>query len=198
MKYSIAATLLSLPLIGHASDGLGLSVRVGPSYPLDEDTRDASADVGINAGLRYQLPFPGLLTSLIGTSSSIDLEGFQAKDGSDKINYLGLTYQEQIRFSLGPVRPYAGLGVGAYRIGVDLERTVTTTSTFDPGSGQQPIVTTTNSTEGASDNGIRFGGRAMVGVELPWGLFTELSAVVITKLDEVNTNTINLAVGLRF
>jgi len=197
MKYSIAATLLSLPFISHASDILGLSVRVGPSYPLDEDTRDASADVGYNAGIRYQLPFPGLLTSLIGTSSSIDLEGFQAKDGSDKINYLGLTYQEQIRFSVGPVRPYAGLGVGAYRIDVDNERDVTTTSTFDPGSGQL-ITTTSTATVGTSDDGIRFGGRAMVGVELPFGLFTELSAVVITKLDEVNANTINLAVGLRF
>jgi len=197
MKYSIAATLLSLPFISHASDILGLSVRVGPSYPLDEDTRDASADVGYNAGIRYQLPFPGLLTSLIGASSSIDLEGFQAKDGSDKINYLGLTYQEQIRFSVGPVRPYAGLGVGAYRIDVDNERDVTTTSTFDPGSGQL-ITTTSTATVGTSDDGIRFGGRAMVGVELPFGLFTELSAVVITKLDEVNANTINLAVGLRF
>jgi len=197
MKYSIAATLLSLPFISHASDILGLSVRVGPSYPLDEDTRAASADVGYNAGIRYQLPFPGLLTSLIGTSSSIDLEGFQAKDGSDKINYLGLTYQEQIRFSVGPVRPYAGLGVGAYRIDVDNERDVTTTSTFDPGSGQL-ITTTSTATVGTSDDGIRFGGRAMVGVELPFGLFTELSAVVITKLDEVNANTINLAVGLRF
>ena len=198
MKYhSIAATLMTLPFVAHASDGLGLSVRVGPSYPLDEDSRDLTADVGLNAGLRYQLPFPGLLTSLIGTTSNIDLEGFQAKDGSDKINYLGLTYQEQIRFiAAGSVRPYAGLGVGAYRIGIDTETSVTTTTVIQ--NSGQPITTTSTSTVDGSDDGIRFGGRAMVGVELPFGLFTELSAVVITKLDEVNASTINLAVGLRF
>ena len=198
MKYhSIAATLMTLPFVAHASDGLGLSVRVGPSYPLDEDSRDLTADVGLNAGLRYQLPFPGLLTSLIGTTSNIDLEGFQAKDGSDKINYLGLTYQEQIRFiAAGSVRPYAGLGLGAYRIGIDTETSVTTTTVIQ--NSGQPITTTSTSTVDGSDDGIRFDVLAMVGVELPFGLFTELSAVVITKLDEVNASTINLAVGLRF
>lgn len=192
MRTSLAA-LLIIPCAAHASEALGLSVRGGASYPLDEDSRDLTADIGYNAGIRYQLPFPGLLTSLIGTTSGIDLEGFQAKDGSDQINYLGLTYFEQVRFaSMGRVVPYAGLGVGAYRIGIDSERTVST-STIIQGS-----VFTTNTMVDESDDGIRFGGRAMIGVELPWRLFIELSAVVITKLNEVNASTINLAVGLRF
>jgi len=194
MKLSFAIPLLTIPFAASASEGLGLSLRIGPSYPLDADTREFTADVGGNAGVRYALPFPGLLTSLLGTTSSIDLEGFRAKDGADRIDYLGLTYNEQVRLvSAGPVRPYAGLGVGAYRVGIDSERTVT--STVDQGSG---FFVTTTSTVGDSDTAIRFGGRAMVGVELPWHLFSELSVVVIDKIDEVSANTINLAVGLRF
>lgn len=193
MKYTVAATLFALPFAANASELLGLSLRVGPSYPLDSDTRDLGGSLGFNAGLRYQLPVPGLLSSLIGATSGVDLEGFQAKDGSNKINYLGLTYLEQVRFaSLGPVTPYAGFGVGAYRLGVDNLRT--TYSSFNTGSS---VIVTTN-TVGGNNSGVRFGGRAMIGVELPMGLFTELSAVVTGKVNQINANTVNLAVGLRF
>jgi hypothetical protein len=195
MKKHLAAVaaLAATPFAAHASDLLGLSVRVGPSYPLDSDTRDATANVGYNGGLRFQLPFPGLLSSLIGTSSGIDLEGFQAKDDSDTINYLGLTYFEQVRLAaLGPVRPYAGLGVGAYRLGVKSEAIVTEIIS----SGSSTFTTTHTASD--SDDGFRVGGRAMVGVELPLHLFAELSAVAIGKLDGASANTINLAVGLRF
>ncbi len=194
MKMSIAFSLLALPFAGYASETIGLSVRAGASYPLDPDVRDSISSLGYNAGIRYQLPMPGLLSSLIGSTSGVDLEGFQAKDGSDRINYLGLTYFEQVTFaSMGPVAPYAGLGVGAYRVGIENKKTVTTI--IDVGSGQTDTVT---EEVGNSAHGIRAGARAMVGVTLPAGLFTELSAVFIGNIEGVSASTVNLAVGLRF
>ena len=86
--------------------------------------------------------------------------------------------------------------MGAYRIGIDTETSVTTTTVIQ--NSGQPIITTSTSTVDGSDDGIRFDVLAMVGVELPFDLFSELSALVITKLDEVNANPVNLAVGLRF
>jgi hypothetical protein len=196
MHYAFVATALALPLAATAQAGdlLGLSFRVGPSYPTDSDTRDYTNDVGYNAGVRLEVPLPGVLSSLVGSTPAIDLEGFQAKDGSDKINYLGLSYLEQVRFgALGVITPYAGLGVGVYRVGVSNARTIATT--VDLGSSN--FVTTYN-TVGGKDWAYRAGGRAMVGVELPLGLFTELSAVVIGKVNGVNPSTVNLAVGIRF
>lgn len=189
MKHPLISSLLVLPFAVQASEGLGLSLRVGVSTPTDSDTRDYSATTGYNAGLRFGLPIPGLLTSLIGTNSSIDLEGFQAKDGNDRLNYLGLTYNEQVRFaSLGVVVPYVGLGVGAYRLGAKHASTYSIIG----------ISSTTNYDDVHNRNGVRAGARAMVGVELPLGLFVEASAVVTGKVDGVRGNTANLAVGIRF
>ena len=194
MKYSIAASLLTVPFVSYASEAHGLSVRGGLSHPLDNDTREFTSSTGYNVGLRGEFPFPGMLTSLIGSTSKVDLEGFKAKDGSDQINYLGLTYFEEVRFAaLGPVTPYAGLGVGIYRVGVKAQHTVTTVT--PQGSGL-PIITV--DTFDDSTTGICPGGRAMVGVELPWKLFVEASVVFIGEVDNFDASTANLAVGLRF
>jgi hypothetical protein len=194
MKNSIAATLFALPFAAQASDLLDLSIRLGPSYPMDGDTRDLAGGIGYNAGVRYGLPIPGIFSALVGSTSGVDLEGFQAKDDTNKLNYIGLSYLEQVRFaSMGPVTPYLGFGVGAYRLGINNEHT--TSRTIDLGSSQ---FVTIRSTSGGNDHAIRCGGRAMVGAELPLGLFVELSVVVVGKIDHVNANTANLAVGIRF
>lgn len=178
MKPTFAAAVLALlPLAAHASDILGVSVRIGPSYPLDSDTRDFTNEVGYNAGLRWEWPLPALL----GSASGIDVEGFMSRDGSDQVSYVGVGYFEQLRFlPAGPAQPYIGLGVGAYRVGVEAERTV----------GSETV--------DASDDGIRPGGRAMVGVDLIFGLMVEASGVIVGELDGANASSINLAVGFRF
>jgi hypothetical protein len=180
MKIPFAATVLvlSCAAAAPASDVLGLSIRVGASYPMDSDTRDYANDVGYNAGARLELPLP----TLLGTNSAIDLEGFEARDGSDRVNYLGLTYLEELKFSaIGVVVPYLGVGAGAYRVGLSTTQAVSAVSNVE-----------------VHDSAIRFGGRAMVGVELPLGLFVEASAVIIGKFTGVSPSTVNLAVGLRF
>lgn len=143
-------------------------VWAGASRLANSDARDATSSSGFHGGLGFLLP-EGLVPN---SKPSIDLDYSGASGQGNRISSFGLTYTERAFMSENKGNgAYLGLGLGVFRNSL--------------------------SAAGFSDNNNRLGAKAMVGIAYKH-VFGELSYQLSGSIDDVKTNTLNLALGVRF
>ncbi len=147
----------------------------GAFHPTNRATRERLADIGVSAGVAYDLfKFSGRGTPLVGGLYA-DLS--DRKRGDQRLTTVGAGVQGRLYLtdSLSSTRPYLGAGVGGYSVRND----------FGDGSD--------------ADSDFRIGGKLFAGFDSPSGFIGEVSFTAISRASRSTVpNGIQALVGVRF
>lgn len=181
-----ATALLALGSVARADDETPKRsfFQVGVSRIVDTDFRDHISDAGFTLGAGYLFANP-LLVKQPGVRESVDVDYIHSAGNGSRLTTLGLTYAVRVPFTPGGTgnQPYYGAGLGVFRPELKYPAV--------EGEGGYPAGTSRKT---------HFGGKLLVGVNLPSNTFAELAWVISGGVDDPSTksDTLNLAVGIRY
>jgi hypothetical protein len=188
----LPAALIAAPQ-AHAQ-GLGkgqLMVQVGGNYLTDGDSRDATNDIGIHAGLGYMLPSTG------SGHSSIDLDYNNNTGHGNRVTTIAAMFVQRTPMTPnvpvgGGMAPYYGFGIGFGQI--DVKATVESA----PTTGEE----TSSVRPRAIDESIekkktRIVGKVLAGLNFG-NSFAELSYNIYGSVEGAKADSIGLSVGTHF
>jgi hypothetical protein len=166
------------------------SVKAGPSMLMNSDAKSLTKENGIALGLTMNLHSRSLLNKAAGVAS-VDLDYITNSRAGNKIDVWGLSYTERVPFShkMGGVVPYFGLGVGIFN-----DRVQTPAGSYVGPEG----VGTAQGSFVEQDRETRIGGKALLGVAMGQKYYAELSYSMSGKAKGFTTDSLGLALGVRF
>lgn len=176
-----------------------ITAEIGGAYAMNGDVRDATQDVGIHVGLGYILPTK--VANMDNPSwTTVGLMYNQNSGNGNKLTVWGLTAEQRYSLakpgSMSTVRPYVGIGIGVYR-----DRAKGGEETPPVSSGIETAGAGQGIEEGDSDvseTKTRIGGRLIAGLDFNQAYYAELAYNYTGKVFDTRTDSVTLAVGLRF
>ena len=201
IRYTALAVAAAAAMLTVASDNVfaqasqPVSVQVGVGTAPSSTTGDAISSGSIHAGVALALTDTTTLFALPG-SEGIDADYNYGSGHGGHFSAAGATYTNRI--SLIPkvaqpltakVVPYVGFGIGVFSDQVSTKKTATKSADVI-----RPALTSATTTDSTTTTNL--GGKLLVGVDTPTGLFVEASYIVSGSSQGVRTDSVNLAVGM--
>lgn len=198
----IAPMALGLAAPAHSQTPLkSFTAEIGGNYAMNGDVRDATQSTGLHVGLGYILPTKAV-NPVHPSWTTIGLMYNQNSGNGNKLTVWGVTAEQRYSVSApgsaSRVRPYVGVGIGVYRDrakgSADAPPVSSGGEVFDGAAAGISEGETTS----VSETKTRIGGRLLAGVEFNEAYYAELAYNLTGKVADTRTDSLTLAVGLRF
>jgi hypothetical protein len=197
MFIAVIAISTTMTFGASAQTSKPISIQLGVGSATSSSTSDAISSTSFHAGAALALTDTTTLLALPG-SEGIDVDYNHGAGNGGHFDAYGATYTNRI--SLVPkiaqpltahVVPYVGFGVGVFQDQVSKE--VSSTKTTELRALQDLTAATATSSSSTSTN---LGGKLLVGVDTPTGVFVEASYIISGSAGGVRTDSVDLAVGM--